>query len=95
MTKKQIEAHEKRFRKGNYQGFGWRDNFEAMAAKTVLRRLLGKWGVLSIDYQQASPATIAAADAIATGQFDDEMEFPEAAEVIDVDPETGEITEAD
>ena len=95
MTKKQIEAHEKRFRKGNYQGFGWRDNFEAMAAKTVLRRLLGKWGLLSIDYQQASPATIAAADAIATGQFDDEMEFPEAAEVIDVDPETGEITEAD
>lgn len=94
MTKKQIEAHEKRFRKGNYQGFGWRDNFDAMAAKTVLRKLLGKWGLLSIDYQQASPATIAAADAIATGQFDDEMEFPEAAEVIDVDPETGEIAEA-
>ena len=45
-----------------------------MAEKTVLRKLLGKWGLLSIDYQQATPATIAAADAIATGKFDDENE---------------------
>ncbi|HBH71129.1 MAG TPA: recombinase RecT [Lachnospiraceae bacterium] len=94
MTKKQIEAHERKHRKGNYQGFGWRDNFDAMAAKTVLRRLLGKWGLLSIDYQHASPATVAAADAIATGRFDDESEeTPEQPKVIDVDPETGEIKE--
>lgn len=93
MTRKQIEAHERRFRKGNYQGFGWRDNFDAMAAKTVLRRLLGKWGLLSIDYQQATSAVIAAADAIATGQFDDE-EIPTTAEVIDIDPQTGEVTES-
>lgn len=94
MTKKQIEAHERRFRKGNNQGFGWRDNFDAMAAKTVLRKLLGKWGLLSIDYQQATPATIAAADAIAAGQFDDEDKpVPVSSEVIEVNTETGEITE--
>lgn len=101
MSKKQIDAHEKKHRKGNYQGFGWKDNYEAMAAKTVLRRLLGKWGIMSIDYQQ-SPAIQAAVQAINSGQYDDE----DTSQTIDVktveengmkvDPETGEIlTEAD
>lgn len=73
MTRKQIEAHEKKNRKGKYMGFGWRNNFEAMAAKTVLRKLIGSWGLMSIDYQrQADPATIAAAEALARGQVDDE-----------------------
>jgi recombination protein RecT len=51
MTVKQIENHEKKFRKGAYQGKGWRDDWDAMARKTVYRRLIGKWGVMSIDYQ--------------------------------------------
>ena len=72
MTKKQIEAHEKRHRKGKYMGKGWRDDFDAMAMKTVFRNLIGKWGLMSIDYQKADKATIAAADAIAKCQFDDE-----------------------
>lgn len=72
MTKKQIEAHEKRHRKGKYMGKGWRDDFDAMAMKTVFRNLIGKCGLMSIDYQKADKATIAAADAIAKGQFDDE-----------------------
>lgn len=72
MTRKQIEAHERKHRKGQYMGKGWRDDFEAMARKTVLRRLLGTWGIMSIDYQRADSATVAAADAIATGQWDGE-----------------------
>jgi recombination protein RecT len=51
MTKKQIENHEKKNRKGDYMGKGWRDDWDAMARKTVYRRLIGKWGVLSIQYQ--------------------------------------------
>ena len=72
MTKKQIETHEKKFRKGQYMGWGWKDNFNEMAMKTVFRKLIGKWGLMSIDYQKADRATIAAADAIAKGNFDDE-----------------------
>lgn len=72
MTRKQIEAHEKKNRKGSFQGKGWREDFNAMAAKTVFRRLIGKWGLMSIDYQKASPATVAAAEAISKGTFDDE-----------------------
>ena len=86
MSRKQVEAHEKKNRKGQYMGKGWREDFDAMAAKTVLRRLLGKWGLMSIDYQaQADPSTMAAATAIATGNLD---ALDEAAEdVIDITPD--------
>lgn len=51
MTKKQVEAHERKYRKGQYMGKGWRDDFDAMALKTVYRQLIGKWGIMSIDYR--------------------------------------------
>ena len=51
MTVKQIENHEKKHRKGEFMGKGWKDDFDAMARKTVYRKLIGKWGVMSIDYQ--------------------------------------------
>lgn len=56
MTIKQIDNHEKKFRKGDYMGKGWRDDWDAMARKTVYRRLIGKWGVMSIDYQSNGEA---------------------------------------
>ena len=52
MTVKQIQNHEKKFRKGENMSKGWKDDFDAMARKTVYRRLIGKWGVMSIDYQE-------------------------------------------
>ena len=56
MTCKQIENHEKKFRKGQYMGKGWKDDWDAMARKTVYRRLIGKWGVMSIEYQNHQDA---------------------------------------
>lgn len=94
MTRKQIEAHEKKNRKGQYMGKGWREDFDAMAAKTVFRKLIGKWGLMSIDYQKADKATIAAADAISRGQFDDEDRSQNiilSDEDYSVDAETGEL----
>lgn len=82
MSRKQIVKHEEKNRKGKYMGKGWRTDFDAMAAKTVLRRLIGKWGILSIDYQmKADASTMAAAEALATGKVDD-MEAP-----MDITPE--------
>lgn len=80
MTRKQIEAHEKKYRKGNYMGKGWRDDFENMALKTVYRRLIGKWGLMSIDYRTADKETVALADAIAQDKLDE-------ANIIDLDAE--------
>lgn len=69
MSMSAIESHEQKFRKGQYMSKGWRDDKDAMCRKTVLRRLIGKWGVMSIDYQ-AAPSVVAAAEAIAKGEFD-------------------------
>lgn len=46
----QIEKHKKKFSK---TGFAWKDNYDAMAKKTVLRNMLNKWGILSVDMQKA------------------------------------------
>lgn len=95
-TTQQINCHERKFRKGkgDYPSKGWRDNWEAMASKTVLRELLGKWGLLSINYQTADPATLKIASDLATGQIDDEQHVIDlqAEQVPDnVDPATGEV----
>ncbi len=56
MTKKQVEDHERKHRKGQYMGKGWREDFDAMALKTVYRQLIGKWGIMSIDYRSSEEA---------------------------------------
>lgn len=103
MSRAQVEAHEKRHRKGNYMGQGWQRDFDAMARKTVLRRLIGTWGLMSIDYQKADMATVQAAEAIARGQYDDEdmMEVDytvsdeDAAIVAELDAEAAAAQEAE
>ena len=69
-------------RKGKNQGKGWRDDWDAMARKTVMRRLLGRWGVMSIDYKSASPAALKAAHDISAGLVDDESPLPDG--ILDV-----------
>lgn len=55
-TREQIDDHRKRFSKmsGKSQPTGvWKDNFDAMALKTVIRNLLSKWGPLSTEMETA------------------------------------------
>ena len=92
MTIKEIKRHEEKNRKGKYMGKGWRDDFDAMARKTVLRKLIGKWGIMSIDYQTADPGTLRAAEAIAKGEFDDEDVPTFEAEAENVQESTTETT---
>ena len=67
MTRKQIEAHEKKNRKGQYMGKGWREDFDSMARKTVIRKLCSRYALMSIDYQEnASSATMNLATALAS-----------------------------
>lgn len=71
---------------GVSDGVGWYSNFESMALKTVLRRLLSKWGELSIENND-----ILNIDEAPSAEQQRDEEFSEAKEVIVVDPETGEI----
>jgi len=73
MSVNAIDAHEQKFRKGNKgRPAIWNDNYDAMACKTVLRRMISKWGLMSIDYQRADAQTIQIAQNIAAGTVDDE-----------------------
>lgn len=51
-SREQVEAHRDRFSK-QPNGKVWREDFDAMALKTVLKNMLSKWGILSIEMQQA------------------------------------------
>ncbi len=54
MSVTDVEKHAKRFSKTYQKGFGvWKDNFDGMGLKTVLKMLLNKYGILSIDMQKA------------------------------------------
>ena len=87
MSVKQIEAHEKKNRKGQYMGKGWREDFDAMARKTVIRKLM-KYGLMSIEYQDgADKNTLNLATAIA------EDDTPLLDDVIVIDQTTGEAVE--
>lgn len=74
--------------KGVSDGVGWKSNFESMALKTVLRRLLSKWGELSIENND-----ILNIDEAPSAEQQRDEEFAEAKEVIVVDAETGEINQ--
>lgn len=55
MTTDEIQQHAIRYSQTAKKGYGlWVDNFEAMAAKTVLKLMLAKWGVLSVEMQKAT-----------------------------------------
>lgn len=71
---------------GVSDGVGWYSNFESMALKTVLRRLLSKWGELSIENND-----ILNIDEAPSAEQQRDEEFAEAKEVIEVDAETGEF----
>lgn len=71
---------------GVSDGVGWYSNFESMALKTVLRRLLSKWGELSIENND-----ILNIDEAPSAEQQRDEEFAEAKKVIEVDNETGEI----
>lgn len=49
-SKEDVEKHKKKFSKSD---FGWKNDWDAMAKKTVIRNMLNKWGILSIDMQKA------------------------------------------
>jgi len=54
MTTDELKAHGTRFSQTFKKGFGlWKDDFDSMATKTVLKLLLAKFAPLSIDMQHA------------------------------------------
>lgn len=77
-SKEQMEQHAKTYskgyasdlRKGNKYTF-WSKDFGAMAKKTLIRQLINKWGVMSIEMQKAYEADMAVIDENGTARYVD------------------------
>ena len=83
-----------------YSSF-WYKDFDGMAYKTMLRQLISKWGIMSIDLQTAVVNDMAAIRDDGTVDYVDNsadyetvQETPQAP-VIDSNPATGEVVNGD
>lgn len=91
MTNQQLaEMAQKQAELGPGNTVGWYGNFNDMATKTVLRRLLSKYGYLSIEMQTAMTV-----DDVPTAEAQRDEEFAEAKNVITVNADTGEVVNAE
>lgn len=80
-SRQKMEAHALRYSKGYAARKGytfWEKDFDAMAYKTMLRQLISKWGIMSIELQSAFEQDIVAED-----QDYLETEVPQIAPVTD------------
>ena len=97
-SKKQMENHALKYSPGYKAKKGytfWEKNFDGMAYKTMLRQLISKWGIMSIDLQAAfeSDMTFTDADGTKTYVDNDDSEIIDAEIVPESAPESVEPTQ--
>lgn len=93
-SKKKMEQHALQYSKGYAKKSGytfWEKDFDAMAYKTMLRQLISKWGVMSVEMQQAYEGDMAYIKEDGTKEYVDNEDVEEAD--IKVKEETGEVIE--
>lgn len=64
-SKEQMEEHAKRYSQSYRKGWSnsfWATDFDAMALKTMLRQLISKWGMMSVDLETAYQNDMAVQD---------------------------------
>lgn len=84
-SRARMEKHAERYSAGYKAKKGytfWEKDFDAMAAKTMLRQLISKWGVMSVELQQAY---------LADGAVIKDDMTPEYVEMIDEDTPAQQI----
>lgn len=87
-TTEKVTAHAKRFSASyNSNRSPWKTDFDQMALKTTLKSLLGKYGYLSVEMIGAIDGDERTAPEMARDEHDTRAN----SEIIDMDPETGEI----
>lgn len=83
-SKKKMEAHALKYSKGYQAKKGytfWEKDFDGMAYKTMLRQLISKWGIMSIEMQLGIDSDMAIINEDGTKDYVDNE-----PDVIDVEP---------
>lgn len=84
-TKDKVLSHAKRYSKSFHkQSSAWQSNFDEMALKTMLRNLLSKYGVMSVEMMNAFTAD-SADDKTPEAQAEDEIRDNANQETIDIE----------
>ncbi len=81
-SKEQMEAHAMKYSKGYQAKKGytfWEKDFDGMAYKTMLRQLISKWGIMSIEMMSAMDSDMAVINDDGTKDYVD-------TEIVDLDP---------
>jgi len=90
-SKSKMEAHAIKYSASYRAKKGssfWEKDFDAMACKTMLRQLIGKWGIMSIDMQTAIEKDMAVINEDGSASYVDNPEVIDVmAEVVETTPE--------
>ena len=90
MTKEEIVKHEEKYRKGSYKNDVWNKNFEEMAQKTVVKKLL-KWLPVSVEFLENIEKDDKSFKVVDTKNAEDIEIIESDGDIINV--ETGEFIE--
>lgn len=89
-SKAKMESHAETYSKSYQKKSGssfWEKNFDAMAYKTMLRQLISKWGIMSIEMQNAFESDMAVVDENGNKDY---VDNPSSHDAIDVTPQIEE-----
>jgi recombination protein RecT len=90
-SKQKMESHAEKYSQGYraHKGYTfWEKDFDAMACKTMLRQIISKWGIMSIEMQKALENDMGVISENGTVDYIDAPaeEAPIQAEVVDAQP---------
>ncbi len=103
-SKEKMESHARKYSKGYAAGKGytfWEKDFDAMACKTMLRQLISKWGIMSIEMERAITNDMTVQHEDGTAEFIESVESPVSEPVstapteTNQEPQETEVQEAD
>ncbi len=86
MDKAEMEEHARTYSQSYKKGFGvWKDNFNAMALKTVTKQLISKYGIMSIEMESSNLARAIAADQAVINE-DNSLSYVDNDQTIEAEP---------
>lgn len=101
MSRAEVDNHAKKYSQAyrydlekNKKSSKWTTDFEAMALKTVIKLLLSKWGILSVDMQRAIQDDQKVYDEEGNGSYgDNQPDIIEAQDAFEVHEIPGDVAE--
>ncbi len=97
-SRQKMESHAQKYSKGYaaHKGYTfWEKDFDAMALKTMIRQLISKWGIMSIEMQTAIEADQAVIKDDGSRDYVDNQDFTEEApQPVQPEPKSENPTQA-